>query len=130
MDFPPHRAASTATLTVFSPSPDSWLPGRWLAEAERTMEQPFIVVLDAFMPFSMGPSQLRREEFGNERDAARRLAHISGYSEGQYGLCRQQSRRSGGAAVWSIAEALPSVAAYGEMHAHHGAPRSVGECIA
>jgi hypothetical protein len=41
------------------------------------MEQPFIVVLDAFMPFSMGPSQLRREEFGNERDAARRLAHIS-----------------------------------------------------
>ncbi|KAJ7691687.1 hypothetical protein B0H14DRAFT_3175558 [Mycena olivaceomarginata] len=43
---------------------------------------------------------------------------------GQYGLCRQQSRRSCGAAVWSIAEALPGVAAYKEMYAPHGAARS------
>ncbi|KAJ7767837.1 hypothetical protein B0H14DRAFT_3895047 [Mycena olivaceomarginata] len=49
---------------------------------------------------------------------------------GQYGLCRQQSRRSGGAAVWSIAEALPGVAAYEEMHAPRGTARSGGECIA
>ncbi|KAF7363223.1 High nitrogen upregulated cytochrome P450 monooxygenase 2 [Mycena venus] len=54
MDFPPcviHRDPH-----YFSPNPDSWLPERWLADAERTMGQPFIMNLDAFMPFSIGPA--------------------------------------------------------------------------
>ncbi|KAF7326452.1 Cytochrome P450 [Mycena venus] len=42
--------------SLFLPNPDSWLPERWLADAERTMGQPFIMNLDAFMPFSIGPA--------------------------------------------------------------------------
>ncbi|KAF8162493.1 cytochrome P450 [Mycena galopus ATCC 62051] len=54
MDFPPrviHRDPD-----YFSPNPDSWLPERWLADAESTMGKPFAMNLDAFMPFSIGPA--------------------------------------------------------------------------
>jgi hypothetical protein len=64
------------------------------------------------------------------KGSAARKAHVHCNCRGQYGLCREQSRRSGSAAVWSIAEALPGVAAYEEMHAPHGVARSVGACIA
>ncbi|KAF7351056.1 High nitrogen upregulated cytochrome P450 monooxygenase 2 [Mycena sanguinolenta] len=54
MDFPPrviHRDPD-----YFSPSPDSWLPERWLPDAEAQLGQPVIHNLDGFMPFSLGPA--------------------------------------------------------------------------
>ncbi|KAF8146895.1 cytochrome P450 [Mycena galopus ATCC 62051] len=54
MDFPPrviHRDPE-----YFSPSPDSWLPERWLPNAESIIGQPFIMNMDGFIPFSVGPA--------------------------------------------------------------------------
>ncbi|KAF7362288.1 Cytochrome P450 [Mycena venus] len=54
MDFPPrviHRDPD-----YFSPNPDSWWPERWLADTSGTTEQPFIMNVDGFMPFSVGPA--------------------------------------------------------------------------
>ncbi|KAJ7876155.1 cytochrome P450 [Mycena olivaceomarginata] len=53
IDFPPrviHRDPD-----YFSPSPDSWLPERWLPDAESTFDQ-YIMNMDGFMPFSVGPA--------------------------------------------------------------------------
>ncbi|KAK7057608.1 cytochrome P450 [Favolaschia claudopus] len=54
MDFPPrviHRDPE-----YFSPYPDSWIPERWLANADSTFDQPFVHNLEGFMPFSVGPA--------------------------------------------------------------------------
>ncbi|KAJ7674272.1 hypothetical protein B0H14DRAFT_2656772 [Mycena olivaceomarginata] len=75
---------------------------------------------------SAGSRQADYSVVVKRRCGVARKAHICWNCRGQYRMCRQPSR---GAAVWSIAEALPGAAAY-EMYALHGAGWSVDECIA